>query len=169
MQTSLVITSTPHCERIVQPETAAPCAVRRSENMHRLQSKAFLAAFDLSSIAPILAAPPAPATNILLHFSAFASCLDVDYYTALVPIPRFMTLQLHSRAANLWPETYVKSHTTLIALPKLATFDSPINYRHHMQCLSAVLARRISRKMQGLYGGGTIYPMHARCCMPIPK
>ncbi|EMD67569.1 hypothetical protein COCSADRAFT_34357 [Bipolaris sorokiniana ND90Pr] len=57
MQTSLVVTSTPHYERIAQPETAAPCTVRRSENMHRLQFKGFLAAFDPSPIAPILAAP----------------------------------------------------------------------------------------------------------------
>ena len=89
---------------------------------------------------------PAPATNTLLHFSAFASCLDVDYYTVLVPVPRFMTLQLHSRAANLWPETYVKSHTTPIALPNWLPLGSSINYRHCMQCLSAVLPRRISRK-----------------------
>ncbi|EUC49037.1 hypothetical protein COCMIDRAFT_33510 [Bipolaris oryzae ATCC 44560] len=46
MQTSLVVTRTPHCERIAQLGTAAPCVVRP-----------FLAAFDPSPIVPILAAP----------------------------------------------------------------------------------------------------------------
>lgn len=112
---------------------------------------------------------PAPATNTLLHCSASASCLDVDHYTALVPASRYMTLQLHSHAANLWPETYVKSHTTPIALPNWSPLDSWTNYRHRMQCRSAVLLRRIARKMQGLYGGGTIYLMHTRCSVPNPK